>query len=476
MTLSKLAVLGALAAPALYTLGEKAVSALTKKVSDETLGKAVKVARAGLAAQQGDSLVSYSQAARVEPILLMDQRAVYIPFIQDVVHTMNSIFTAYYLQSIALDTTLSGIKVLKRLDKFNPDRNLAEATTSFFSPESYAHGLPIFGENVGMEAYGVSMEAGGRPPAPWTDAEMEQALQMALDKESIKRTVDEEFNGFDSKLDRADADRRIRDEIERRYPKDTPTQRLERALQDAEIRKLVEETYGPKKPNVSTMSTKDMTKMVTDVTNLAVGKVIEVTISENDQKASIPVTIRLRVTSMPAPVMVETLAVGGVNTSGRSRYKAWRANELRFWGDIVLAQDRIDAHREAVRKDQSGYYAAVHARANKNLTAEVMGAGPSVGTASSILVLTEQTKKELERKIGGLVSDYKTRQGIFINTYSMLMAVVDPEWETVTIYHRGIEMPTELSAKYIQSSNKGNGPDVAEILKAYQLGSAPHRL
>lgn len=493
----------AVGSTALAAAGKAVVDSITKKVSDETLGRAVVSAKAAMAAKQGDSLISYSQAARVEPILLMDDKAVYVPFIQDVVHTMNSLFTAYYLQSISLDTTLSGVRVVKRLDKFNPDRSLADATRAFFSPESYAFGLPLPGVNVGFEAYGVPMNpsfeaANGVGPGPLSQevrgAIIARAIQDIQDKNVaqdrtatireramlgeglMKQRVQDELDTPERREARALLDAEIRAKVEAKYPKDTPEKRLERALQDAEIRKLVEEAYGKEKDDVSTLSTKDMTKMVTDVTNLAVGKVIEVTISENDQTARIPVTIRLRVTSMPSGVLAETLAVGGVDVTAKSRYKAWRAGELRFWGDIVLAQDRIDAHRNAIRKDDSGYYAAVHKRAGKNLAAEIMGAGPSVGTASSIIVITEQTKKDLERKIGGRLSDYKTRQNIFINTYSMLMAVVDPEWETVTIYHRGIEMPTELTAKYIQTSSKGNGPDVAEILKAYQLGNAPHRL
>ena len=43
----------------------------------------------------------------------------------------------------------------------------------------------------------------------------------------------------------------------------------------------------------------------------------------------------------------------------------------------------------------------------------------------------------------------------------------------VKIYHRGIEHPTRLTIKELKSSGKGNGPDIAEILKAYQLGRAP---
>jgi hypothetical protein len=483
-------------AAALSLLGAGAITLLASKISEQSFGKAVDVAKIAMAAGKADSLIAYSQAARVEPILLMDQKALYIPFIEDVVHTMNSLFTAYYLQSVALDTTLSGIKVIKRLDKFNPDRSLSEATSAFFSQESYGRGLPVLGVNLGLEAYGASFEARGNvnqgPPSfqesvkraiqaiEVKDEAMDQTrhsrTQTMQSEMEVKRALEKKYptDTPEKRLEKGLQDAEIKRFIENKFPNDTPEKRMEKALQDAEIKKFVEDQY--KKDPVSSVATKDISKMVTDVANLAVGKVIEVTITEGDHTARIPVTIRLRVTSMPSPVLVETLAVGGVDVTAGSRWKAWRAGELGFWSDIVLAQDRIDAHRNAVRKDASGFYNAVYSRANKNLSAEILGAGPSVGTASAIIVLTEQTKKDLERKIGGRLSDYKTRQNIFINTFSMLMCVVDQEWETVTIYHRGIEMPTELAASYLKTSSKGNGPDVAEIMKAYQLGNAPHRL
>ena len=55
----------------------------------------------------------------------------------------------------------------------------------------------------------------------------------------------------------------------------------------------------------------------------------------------------------------------------------------------------------------------------------------------------------------------------------MILCVVDPEWEQVTFNHRSISIPSEMSVKELSVSNKGKGPDVAEILKAYQLGNSP---
>jgi len=55
----------------------------------------------------------------------------------------------------------------------------------------------------------------------------------------------------------------------------------------------------------------------------------------------------------------------------------------------------------------------------------------------------------------------------------MSMAVIDKQWERVTFYHRGIDMHTEVGMRDLKIANKGSGPDVSDILKAYQMGNAP---
>jgi hypothetical protein len=209
---------------------------------------------------------------------------------------------------------------------------------------------------------------------------------------------------------------------------------------------------------------------------MAVGKIIEVNIEEDGKKAKVPVMIRMRVASMNPKAIVQTLAVGGVDMSFRGRWRAWRAGELRFWADFIMAMDRVDAHRAASMNDETGYYKTVYNRAAKNTMAEILNQGPSLGTASSVIVITEQSAAELERTVGGKLSSFKVRQGIFGHTYSMLMAVVDPDWESVTIYTRGIDMPTKLRAKDMKAAGKSDSSELMDILKSYQLGRAPGRI
>jgi hypothetical protein len=88
-------------------------------------------------------------------------------------------------------------------------------------------------------------------------------------------------------------------------------------------------------------------------------------------------------------------------------------------------------------------------------------------------VISDETAIKLESTLGGKLSDFKTRQKAILETSLMFVAVVDKEWERVTIYTRGFRDPIQLNARDLKTQAKGTGPDINEILKAYRLGSTP---
>jgi hypothetical protein len=88
--------------------------------------------------------------------------------------------------------------------------------------------------------------------------------------------------------------------------------------------------------------------------------------------------------------------------------------------------------------------------------------------------MSKETAKSLELATSYKLDDFKSREKIFDQMYVMLMAVVDPEWDRVTIYTRDIPESNKLSMSALKSVNKGTGPNVSEILSAYQLGKAPN--
>lgn len=490
----------------LLKYGPQVAKAIAGKVAETAGTAAMAEAKKQLVNSNGvgSDLVRFTQSARVEPILLMDKNAVNVPFIQDVVHTAFNMFTGYWLLAVSLDAKINGISVGRRLDKFATDRSLGDATMTMISEslESYKASLEGFGlpfiEEILQEEEVASMEAvnGQDMAAAATAAAILDEEEDMTPQE--RKAADVERARMQKKADEAAAEarREVQAAEERaRRAQEKADDRAQR-IADEELRNAqrkadelesyarrkadeLERIENERKERAKTGGTgvANAAKYVEKITNLAVGNIIDVSIKEDGKEAIVPVTIRLRVAGMPSDVMVQTLAVGGKDVTFRSRWRAWRAGEIGFWSDFVLAMDRVDAHRAAMMKDETGYYKAVYGRATNNqMTAAILKDGPSLSTASSIIVMTEQTAKDLERRISDELKNFKTRQGIFGHTYSMLMIIVDPDWESVTIYTRGIEMPTKLTARDIKTAGKSDSKELMEILKSYQLGRAPGRI
>lgn len=360
-----------------------------------------------LRSARSDSLVEFTKPTRVEPIVLMDDRVVNLSFTHDVMQSLTSIFSGYYLQAVALSVNVGRVDVIDLLDRVNPNRSLddnvikgitnAGLRGAFESADAYKWDLPVPGEAIGLEHFGL---------------------------ENVYDAIDPvEGDGGDGK-------------------------------------------------GSTVRGTGDSIKLAQEMSNLSVGKLLEVEVESDGHKAVFPVAVRLIATAAPPKGIVHTLSLGQRNTTTKERWHAWRSGQLEFVRDLVLCQDLIDAHKNGLLKDSSGIYSASIQRRRKNRLSAILSGQPSVATASNIVVFADQTRKELEREIGGRLKDFRTREKIFKETYSMIMVVIDPEWENITIYHRSIETPTELSAGDLKFKGKG-GPDVGEILKAYTLGNAP---
>lgn len=218
-------------------------------------------------------------------------------------------------------------------------------------------------------------------------------------------------------------------------------------------------------------------KVVNDIGNLAVGQIVDVTIQKDNNRATVPVSVRLRVLGMEPVTLSEMLALGGTNSTPSARFRQWRMGEKELFRDLVFNMDQIDAYRRASFADKSGYFRKAHARANKGLIATLLTGQPSIGDASSICVITKDTQIEAEGRMNGRFSDYATRQGMFDGGLMMLLLVIDPDHETVTIYTRDIEDFGVYTIKDIKgaSPTAANG-DLSEIMKSYLEGRVPGRL
>ena len=99
-----------------------------------------------LASSRSDSLIEFTKAARVEPIVIMDRSVATQPYAHDILLTANYMIAGYYLQAAAIECDVGSIKTLKLLDKLNNDRDpknsAALLLNDILSSEAHPIGLP----------------------------------------------------------------------------------------------------------------------------------------------------------------------------------------------------------------------------------------------------------------------------------------------------------------------------------------------
>lgn len=255
------------------------------------------------------------------------------------------------------------------------------------------------------------------------------------------------------------------------------------------IKNLVLENYKHSLPTHSSIAIEgtdeDNIKFVNEVNNLSVGKLLNVVICYNENandeyasekkeaKVSIPVSVRLLASVIPNATISHLLAYKKDDNSLVERFHSWRGGRIGFIRDLIFCQDLIDEHKRALIGDETGTMQEIMRRVNNSKKFGLLTKNPSLVSASNLFVISEEIARELESKLGGKLSNPKIRNKAFENTYAMIIAVVDREWERVTFYSRGISASTDVSIKELKAAAKGKGPDITDILKSFSLGSQP---
>lgn len=384
------------------------------------------------------SLSEYTRMARVCPRVLIEESLRGLPYISELLHTNCNIFAGYYLTAVSMMADVNGVSVLERLERLNPDRDpvryavhkfgqtqfgTEDYQDSSLSVESFATGLPTKAKQQRM----VSLES-----MVWDDSRSRYVRASALA----------------ASLEAAGTDPSKPDDKKGEERKDGRQIEVGNRARDAIV-------------------------SVNENNNLGVGKILEVSLTNRGETISIPVTLTLSVGTTDNESLIHILGIWNRNYKFKERWHGMRSGELKFWREFVFMRDIIEKQRKALIRDKSGYLSSMMAQSAKNSAAAAISGSASVATASSTIMVSAETARQVELECGFKFDDYGARQRVFESTFAMLLFVVDTEWEMVKIYHRGIEQPTRLTIKELKSSGKGNGPDIAEILKAYQLGRAP---
>lgn len=429
-----------MAIPGLVTGLSLAVSkAIAGKVLDRTIDAKFeknlkKAGEAGdaISNMSANSLIEFAGVARVEPITAVDTTLIPYDFTTDVLKMLNSIYAGFYLSAGALATDVGRIRTTQLLDKLNPSRSMSFNVANSILLNAATDSI----SKVSQE--GIKEDLTGIP---------------------AKTNYQGKGHVGDEVVDFEDGDI---SEVEAQIYATTPL-----------AAKLPVYSAEEATPAGLHISGSKQAADLTTVANLSVGQTVTLTIADGNVKRDIPVTIRLISYPTPPRVLARILNWSERDNRLSTRLSSWRAGELEFWRDVVLMRDIFAEQKKALMQDKTGLLQALTTRSTKNMAAGLVSMTPSLGTVSSILVISEATARLAEEDMFGKLEDFRVRQRIMNATGIMLIAVVEPTEEYVTLYSYSIALKSEFSIKQIKAGTKGSGPDISEIIKLIQAGTPP---
>ena len=234
---------------------------------------------------------------------------------------------------------------------------------------------------------------------------------------------------------------------------------------------------------------RDNTKTLYETSNLAVGKLINVNFQVGNQQGSftdetVPSDECARMITLPinvrlSPVLLDPESIGYIFTHRKEdrsmveRYYQWRAGRIRLIQDAVFCSDLITEYRRAALKDRTGTLQEIVRRVNANRGYGLLTKNPSMAISSNIYVLTEESAREIEGKVGHKFSDPRGREKILEGTYAMIIAVIDPDRELVHMYFNGLAEKATLTVRAIKAATNNKNMDLTDVMNSLLNGRAP---
>ena len=230
----------------------------------------------------------------------------------------------------------------------------------------------------------------------------------------------------------------------------------------------------------SNVSMKDM--KIADP-SIPVGQMIpiEFTNPDND-KIKIQMTINVVMAPTVVPAQIAPMFITKSADPGfMKRLVQWRVGELSFWRDLVFCVDKIEAQTKAARADTNGAYRQFLAETAKkdrdqltNLLNQAHGESSSQlaskNIANTVLVFSEETVKAAKAETGIDLHKDADRHRYFVETYAMIIAIVDPFHRQVTLYQNGISGGSDLSYDAIKISGGKDDTDITKLLALMNAG------
>lgn len=209
-----------------------------------------------------------------------------------------------------------------------------------------------------------------------------------------------------------------------------------------------------------------------------VGRVIELEITNAEGKVigKIPITVQLMPYVMAAATARQFI-VHNSTPGFLNRLAQLRAGEISFWRDFIFGFDIAKSRGDAKRQDKSGIlvehanrvFGKSQTLANGLIDRFVGNAQNAPrNVANYLMVFSEQTAKEARVASSIDLHKYSNRQKFMESTFGVMLAIVDPMFNRVTMYYSGIEDGATFPYDAFKQAGKG-GTDPIDLVRAMQM-------
>lgn len=244
----------------------------------------------------------------------------------------------------------------------------------------------------------------------------------------------------------------------------------------------------PKSPNGKAPVVPDFDTHKNDAVqaSLPIGQSIPITFT-NPTNPQIHVKMMLNVVLAPTiipPAIATAFITRNVGASFWKRYTQWKVGELAFWRDLVFCIDRAESQMKAAKSDKGGTFAQfLRETAQKdrdtitnllNQAASESGSQlASKNIANTILIFSEDTVKAAKAETGIDLHKDADRNRYFTETYAMIIAIVDPFHNLVTLYLNGVPGKSQNTFDAFKPAGKKDDNDLVKLMGILAQGRVP---
>jgi len=203
------------------------------------------------------------------------------------------------------------------------------------------------------------------------------------------------------------------------------------------------------------------------------GELYEIRLSNpngNGNAVTIPVFIQMQPSIIDAEVAPRFVDMN-VDPTWWQRWTQARAGEISWFKDFLLNRDLIKRDKSILKdpKKANAFSDFLKTVAKKDFYAlgdatDTLGARHSSNLANSVVVFSEDTVAQAKADSGIDLHKEADRNRYFKNTYTMIIAIIDPLHQRVTVYFNGID--GDINCSYTEFRPKDTKFDPKDFMAA----------